>query len=142
MKQVKEELEKGKAVEARRTKEVAQLRKEQVRKEGLIRNLEKEKRQKEAVLKRKQEEVNLYYYFFAADFAEFVGVYGDLFLYYLLFLWACELITKEMNCDETELLTSYPLFPLDFLLLRMAFLKLRCTVMCRCYDHYLMIYPK
>lgn len=36
MKQVKEELEKGKAVEARRTKEVAQLRKEQVRKEGLI----------------------------------------------------------------------------------------------------------
>lgn len=57
MKQVKEELEKGKAVEARRTKEVAQLRKEQVRKEGLIRNLEKEKRQKEAVLKRKQEEV-------------------------------------------------------------------------------------
>lgn len=63
MKQVKEELEKGKAVEARRTKEVAQLRKEQVRKEGLIRNLEKEKRQKEAVLKRKQEEVNSYYYF-------------------------------------------------------------------------------
>nr|XP_034332234.1 kinesin-like protein KIF21B isoform X6 [Crassostrea gigas] len=58
MKQVKEELEKGKAVEARRTKEVAQLRKEQVRKEGLIRNLEKEKRQKEAVLKRKQEELN------------------------------------------------------------------------------------
>lgn len=72
MKQVKEELEKGKAVEARRTKEVAQLRKEQVRKEGLIRNLEKEKRQKEAVLKRKQEEVNLLI-FFAADFAEFVG---------------------------------------------------------------------
>lgn len=72
MKQVKEELEKGKAVEARRTKEVAQLRKEQVRKEGLIRNLEKEKRQKEAVLKRKQEEVNLFI-FFAADFAEFVG---------------------------------------------------------------------
>lgn len=63
MKQVKEELEKGKAVEARRTKEVAQLRKEQVRKEGLIRNLEKEKRQKEAVLKRKQEEVNFLLFF-------------------------------------------------------------------------------
>lgn len=61
MKQVKEELEKGKAVEARRTKEVAQLRKEQVRKEGLIRNLEKEKRQKEAVLKRKQEEVYIFF---------------------------------------------------------------------------------
>lgn len=89
MKQVKEELEKGKAVEARRTKEVAQLRKEQVRKEGLIRNLEKEKRQKEAVLKRKQEEVYI--------FLQNLLVYEDLFLYYryLLFLWACELITKE-----------------------------------------------
>ncbi|XP_078333435.1 kinesin-like protein KIF21A isoform X4 [Crassostrea virginica] len=59
MKQVKEELEKGKAVEARRTKEVAQLRKEQVRKENMIRTLEKEKRQKETVLKRKQEELNV-----------------------------------------------------------------------------------
>lgn len=76
MKQVKEELEKGKAVEARRTKEVAQLRKEQVHKEGLIRNLEKEKRQKEAVLKRKQEEVNLY--FFLA--AEFVGIWRFIFI--------------------------------------------------------------
>lgn len=78
MKQVKEELEKGKAVEARRTKEVAQLRKEQVRKEGLIRNLEKEKRQKEAVLKRKQEEVNLY--FFLLQTLQNLLVYGDLFL--------------------------------------------------------------
>lgn len=93
MKQVKEELEKGKAVEARRTKEVAQLRKEQVRKEGLIRNLEKEKRQKEAVLKRKQEEV--YIFFFLLQTLQNLLVYGDLFLYYLLFLWACELITKE-----------------------------------------------
>lgn len=92
MKQVKEELEKGKAVEARRTKEVAQLRKEQVRKEGLIRNLEKEKRQKEAVLKRKQEEV---FIFFLLQTLQNLLVYGDLFLYYLLFLWACELITKE-----------------------------------------------
>lgn len=97
MKQVKEELEKGKAVEARRTKEVAQLRKEQVRKEGLIRNLEKEKRQKEAVLKRKQEEVNLFFWFFLLQTLQnlLVHVYGDLFLYYLLFSWACELITKE-----------------------------------------------
>lgn len=79
MKQVKEELEKGKAVEARRTKEVAQLRKEQVRKEGLIRNLEKEKRQKEAVLKRKQEEVNKYFCL-AADFAEFVGIWRFIFV--------------------------------------------------------------
>ncbi|XP_055997072.1 kinesin-like protein KIF21A isoform X6 [Ostrea edulis] len=59
MKQVKEELEKGKAVEARRTREVSQLRKDQVRKENMIRNLEKEKRQKEVVLKRKQEELNV-----------------------------------------------------------------------------------
>lgn len=96
MKQVKEELEKGKAVEARRTKEVAQLRKEQVRKEGLIRNLEKEKRQKEAVLKRKQEEVNLFYFFLLQTLQNLlVHVYGYLFLYYLLFSWACELITKE-----------------------------------------------
>lgn len=77
MKQVKEELEKGKAVEARRTKEVAQLRKEQVRKEGLIRNLEKEKRQKEAVLKRKQEEV---YIFFLLQTAEFVGIWRFIFV--------------------------------------------------------------
>lgn len=95
MKQVKEELEKGKAVEARRTKEVAQLRKEQVRKEGLIRNLEKEKRQKEAVLKRKQEEVNLFFCFFWLQTLQNLLVHGDLFLYYLLFSWACELITKE-----------------------------------------------
>lgn len=81
MKQVKEELEKGKAVEARRTKEVAQLRKEQVRKEGLIRNLEKEKRQKEAVLKRKQEEVNLYYYFFCCGLCRICwGIWRFIFI--------------------------------------------------------------
>lgn len=55
------------------------------------------------------------------------------------FLWACELITKEWIAMEQN---CYPHFPLDFLLLRMAFLNLRCTMMCRCYDHYLMIYPK
>ncbi|KAK3103464.1 hypothetical protein FSP39_019440 [Pinctada imbricata] len=57
MKQVKEEADKIKASEAKRNKEVAQLKKEQLRKENLIRNLEKEKKQKEVVLKRKQEEV-------------------------------------------------------------------------------------
>lgn len=110
MKQVKEELEKGKAVEARRTKEVAQLRKEQVRKEGLIRNLEKEKRQKEAVLKRKQEEVNSYYYFLCCGLCRICWeIY--FYKYYLLFSWACELITKEMNCNGTELLHQLPTFP-------------------------------
>lgn len=101
MKQVKEELEKGKAVEARRTKEVAQLRKEQVRKEGLIRNLEKEKRQKEAVLKRKQEEVNI---FNLLQTLQNLLWYMEIFFNYLLFSWACELITKEMICTGTELL--------------------------------------
>lgn len=57
MKQVKEESEKNKMSEARRNKEVAQFRKEQLRKENVIRTLEKEKKQKEMVLRRKQEEV-------------------------------------------------------------------------------------
>lgn len=57
MKQIKEDTEKNKQVELRRSKEVAQLRKEQLKKEGLIRNLEKEKKQKDLVLRRKQEEV-------------------------------------------------------------------------------------
>ena len=57
MKQIKEDTEKNKQAELRRSKEIAQLRKEQLKKEGLIRNLEKEKRQKDVVLKRKQEEV-------------------------------------------------------------------------------------
>ncbi|KAJ8299260.1 LOW QUALITY PROTEIN: hypothetical protein KUTeg_023320 [Tegillarca granosa] len=57
MKQVKEESEKSKMSEARRNKEVAQFRKEQLRKENVIRTLEKEKKQKEMVLRRKQEEV-------------------------------------------------------------------------------------
>lgn len=58
MKQIKEDSEKNKQVELRRSREVAQLRKEQLKKEGLIRTLEKEKRQKDVVLKRKQEEVS------------------------------------------------------------------------------------
>ena len=58
MKQIKEDTEKNKQAELRRGREVAQLRKEQLKKEGLIRNLEKEKRQKDVVLRRKQEEVN------------------------------------------------------------------------------------
>ena len=57
MKQIKEDTEKNKQAEQRRSKEIAQLRKEQLKKEGMIRNLEKEKRQKDVVLKRKQEEV-------------------------------------------------------------------------------------
>ena len=57
MKQIKEDTEKNKQAELRRSKEIAQLRKEQLKKEGLIRNLENEKRRKDVVLKRKQEEV-------------------------------------------------------------------------------------
>lgn len=57
MKQVKEEADKNKVNEARRNKEVAQLRKETVKKESKIRTLERETQQKEVVLRRKQEEV-------------------------------------------------------------------------------------
>ncbi|CAG2214011.1 KIF21 [Mytilus edulis] len=57
MKQVKEEADRNKQSEARRNKEVAQLKRDQIQKENRIRNLEKEKKQKETVLKRKVEEV-------------------------------------------------------------------------------------
>ncbi|KAL3841390.1 hypothetical protein ACJMK2_019542 [Sinanodonta woodiana] len=57
MKQIKEDSEKTKQSEARRNKELAQLRKEQLKKETRIRTLEQEKKQRELVLKRKQEEV-------------------------------------------------------------------------------------
>ena len=57
MKQIKEDTEKNKQSELRRSKEISLLRKEQIRKEGLIRTLEREKSQKDVVLKRKQEEV-------------------------------------------------------------------------------------
>lgn len=58
MKQVKEEADRNKQSEARRNKEVAQLKRDQIQKENRIRNLEKEKKQKETVLKRKVEEVH------------------------------------------------------------------------------------
>ncbi|XP_053384729.1 kinesin-like protein KIF21A [Mercenaria mercenaria] len=57
MKQMKEDAEKTKQFELRKNKEMAQLRKEQIKKEGLIRTLENQKRQKDMVLKRKQEEL-------------------------------------------------------------------------------------
>ena len=57
MKQVKDEADRNKQSEARRNKEVAQLKREQLAKENRIRNLEKEKKQKETVLKRQVEEV-------------------------------------------------------------------------------------
>lgn len=61
MKQVKEEADRNKQSEARRNKEVAQLKRDQIQKENRIRNLEKEKKQKETVLKRKVEEVHYTY---------------------------------------------------------------------------------
>ncbi|XP_070199772.1 kinesin-like protein KIF21A isoform X3 [Littorina saxatilis] len=57
MKQVKEEAERGKQTEARRTREVGQMKREQLKKETLIKNLEREKHQKDIILRRKQEEV-------------------------------------------------------------------------------------
>ncbi|XP_033752662.1 kinesin-like protein KIF21A isoform X2 [Pecten maximus] len=57
MKQVKEEAGKSRQTELRRNKEVTQLRKEQLKKENIIRTLEKASKHREVVLKRKQEEV-------------------------------------------------------------------------------------
>jgi kinesin family protein 4/21/27 len=59
MKQMKEDAEKSKQFELRKNKEMALLRKEQIKKEGIIRTLENQKRQKDMVLKRKTEEVGI-----------------------------------------------------------------------------------
>ncbi|GAB1608440.1 kinesin-like protein KIF21A isoform X3 [Argonauta hians] len=57
MKQIKEEAEKNKLNDAKKHKEITQLRKAHLKKEQRIKCLETEKHQKEIVLKRKQEEV-------------------------------------------------------------------------------------
>ncbi|XP_021347987.1 kinesin-like protein KIF21A [Mizuhopecten yessoensis] len=57
MKQVKDEAGKSRQTELRRNKEVTQLRKEQLKKENIIRSLEKTNKHREVVLKRKQEEL-------------------------------------------------------------------------------------
>ncbi|XP_025085629.1 kinesin-like protein KIF21A isoform X2 [Pomacea canaliculata] len=57
MKQVKEEADRNKQTEARRNREVGQMKREQLRNENIIKNLEREKQQKELILRRKQEEV-------------------------------------------------------------------------------------
>ncbi|XP_034236761.1 kinesin-like protein KIF21A isoform X2 [Thrips palmi] len=57
--QMREETQRHKNTEARRNREIAQLKKESRRHENQIRSLEAEKRQKEVVLKRKQEEVTM-----------------------------------------------------------------------------------
>lgn len=59
MKQVKEEAGKTRQTELRRNKEVTQLRKEQLKNQNLIRNLEKTNKHREVVIKRKQEEVEI-----------------------------------------------------------------------------------
>jgi len=58
MTQMKEENTKWRNLELKRNKEIAQLRKEQRKKDHAIRTLESDKRTKEQVLKRKHEEVN------------------------------------------------------------------------------------
>ena len=55
--QIKDEAAKHRQAEARRSKEITQLRKEQRLKEHAIRTLESEKKSKEIILRRKQEEV-------------------------------------------------------------------------------------
>lgn len=54
---MKEDAEKNKQFELKKNKEMAQLKKEHMKREGLIRTLENQKRQKDMILKRKQEEV-------------------------------------------------------------------------------------
>ncbi|XP_052802857.1 kinesin-like protein KIF21A isoform X4 [Mya arenaria] len=57
MKQMKEDTERNKKLDARRTRELSQLKREQMKKEGLIRTLENQKKNQDMILKRKQEEV-------------------------------------------------------------------------------------
>uniref|UniRef100_A0A8C4ZRK1 Kinesin family member 21B n=1 Tax=Gadus morhua TaxID=8049 RepID=A0A8C4ZRK1_GADMO len=57
MKQMKEEQQRRRIVEAKRNREIAQLKKEQRRQEYQIRSLESQKRQQELVLRRKTQEV-------------------------------------------------------------------------------------
>ncbi|XP_040059466.2 kinesin-like protein KIF21B isoform X3 [Gasterosteus aculeatus] len=58
MKQMKEEQLRRRMVEAKRNREIAQLKKEQRRQEYQIRSLESQKRQQEQVLRRKTQEVS------------------------------------------------------------------------------------
>lgn len=58
MQKMKEDATRHKEAELRRTREIAQLRKESRKHENQIRTLQMDKRVKETVLKRKQEEVN------------------------------------------------------------------------------------
>ncbi|KAG7255223.1 hypothetical protein CRUP_018904 [Coryphaenoides rupestris] len=57
MKQMKEEQQRRRLMEAKRNREIAQLKKEQRRQEYQIRALESQKRQQELVLRRKTQEV-------------------------------------------------------------------------------------
>uniref|UniRef100_A0A3B3QU17 Kinesin family member 21B n=1 Tax=Paramormyrops kingsleyae TaxID=1676925 RepID=A0A3B3QU17_9TELE len=57
MKQMKEEQQRQRMIEAKRNREIAQLKKEQRRQEYQIRALESQKRQQELVLRRKTQEV-------------------------------------------------------------------------------------
>lgn len=59
MKQVKVESDRARQAEACRNREMGQLKREQLRKENIIRTLEREKQQKDVILRRKQEEVRL-----------------------------------------------------------------------------------
>ncbi|KTF85247.1 hypothetical protein cypCar_00007829 [Cyprinus carpio] len=57
MKQMKEEQQRRRMIEAKRNREIAQLKKEQRRQEYQIRSLESQKHQQEIVLRRKTQEV-------------------------------------------------------------------------------------
>ena len=57
MKQMKEEQEKARLTESRRNREIAQLKKDQRKRDHQLRLLEAQKRNQEVVLRRKTEEV-------------------------------------------------------------------------------------
>ena len=59
MRQLKAESVRSKQTEAKRNREFGKMRSDQLRKENLIKTLEREKHQKETILRRKQEEVML-----------------------------------------------------------------------------------
>ena len=57
MRQLKAESDRSKQTEAKQNREFGKMRSDQLRKENLIKTLEREKHQKEAILRRKQEDV-------------------------------------------------------------------------------------
>lgn len=65
MNKMKDDAQKNRQLELQRDKEINQLRKSQRMKDNQIKTMEAERKQKEIVLKRKQEEVILFFFVFS-----------------------------------------------------------------------------